>query len=246
MSADAAQQAVVAALDAAADVSATVQSGSLDSLRGAPLLSVRAVDVARGPVRDLVSVQIAATVPYSVPSRADADVTALMDPVVAAIEGMRLADGPHWLGPSTELSWSRTGSDEIEGRRVATALLDATVAVPRPSRRDVGPAEAAVRAVLDDAGIATVDHSDRPPFVTVRWGGTADEDPTRDMAEVWIAAELGSGGIEPLTRRVVAALRSSETVAMIGSVDRDDAGVPPDSDASYETAVIAATILTLP
>ena len=246
MSAAAAQSWLAQVLDADPAVTATVFAGSADSLRGAPLLVAEAVDVDSMPARDVVACEVTAWVPYSTPSAGDAALVALMDAAIAAVRGARTSTasgGPHWLGPSTGLTWRRGDATEREGRRVASAALDVSVAVPRSGRVRVGGAtERAVRAVLDDGGVETVAESDEPPFVLVRWGGTDDEDPTRDVLEVWCATEIESGEIEALTTRVMGVLRASSSVVMIGGLSRDDAGQPPGSAAAYEVGLIEVTV----
>ena len=239
----AAAQAAVAAALRSAMTDVDVSDGSIDRLGARPALVVEASTATRRPNRLLVDVSITALVRAASPSAADAQLVELTDRARAAVEAMRTADGVHWMGPSTDLTVSASEADDGDGARTAAMIVDATVAVPAVTVREIGPAEAVVREVLEGAGIAVADASDVPPMVVTRWAGTSAGDPARDDVPVVCAAELDSGMVEALARGVRDALTSSERVVVVGRTDVDYAGVPPGSDASYEVAAMTATVL---
>ena len=243
MTVAAAQAAVAAALTAAMpDVD--VVDGSLDRLGARPALTVEASTSTRRPSRLLVDVSVTALVRAATPNAANRLLVELTDRARAVVEGMRTVSGVHWMGPSTDLTVSAVEADEGDGARTAAMVLDAQMAVPAVPVREVGPSEQAVRDVLAAAGVDVVDGSDVPPMVVTRWAGTSAGDPHRDDILVVCAAELESGDIEALARRVRTALDAAGSgVVVEGRTDVDLAGAPPGSDAGYEVAAMTATVL---
>lgn len=239
----AAETAVTAALqrsriDAAA---AGAQRSAVDAQ-----ITVAAGQVTAGPWRDLVQVDLTGWRRYRRPADGLAGIQALMDGALTAVQGTRLDADAHWIGwGADELAWSDVDQTESDGIRWATADLTVRIAVdrqPAPAR-GIGPAEAAVRAVLADAGVDTADSSDRPPMAVTRWGGTADDDPARHIVQVWAAVDPVAGDLEAWAATVWQALDASPDVSWLGAVDVDLAGAPPDSDGVYHVAAMTATVL---
>ena len=232
----AAKTALSAHLRAALGGIMSVTDGTPDRLSAAPNVIVDAVDATWQPHRWLVGVEVTVLVRVRKPGEADASLTDVADAVMAAMPAMRAATPVHWLGPGSELTWTAGDSVTVDGSRYAGGSVAATLAVPRAEPRAVGESEQAVRDVLAAAGIAAVDAADVPPFVVTRWGGSAADDPHYDDIVVQVAAEVESGDIEQLARRVWDVLYRSDAVVVLDTVDVDHRGQPYGSDGIYETA----------
>lgn len=241
---DTSERAVADALNADSSVTATAFADTPDRLADRTLL-VSCDSVSITPTQWECDITVSIWAAYQDASAGSATLTEITDQVLDAVERMRGLPVGYWLGPTTDVSSDAAASVTVDSTRYARTDIGLMVGVPRGiDPRPLGPAERTVRDVLAAANIPVVDWSDRPPFTVVRWVGTADDDPTRDMCLVITATEAESGQSEQRTRAVWHALRDSQTVTPIGAVAADPAGQPPGSSALYETTEITVTVLS--
>ena len=224
---------------------ATVVAGTPNRFTSPLTLVVEAQEVSWRPYRWIVSVTVTAHARYSQPSKGDEAVTTAMDTVIVAMASFDATDA-HWLGAADDLNYGTAEAETVDGTKFAVTQLEAQVIVPRHDTREVGPSEQVVRDLITaGSDLPVVNGSDLPPFVTTRWGGTADEDPSSDLIMVVVATPHESGRIEEQARGIWKLLYDSKTVVPLDTVSVDLQGTPPGSDGIHETAEIMCRVLVL-